>query len=85
MYDELSTFTCQFLQSLYSQAVAVQSEATDDAYAGTANHGVVAELLTLMHVGDVYLHDRSFYATDGILKGDAGVGVRTCVQHDAIP
>ena len=42
---------------LNTQTVAVESEAADDALAGTADHGLVTELLALMDVGDVYLDD----------------------------
>ena len=45
---------------------------------------MVAELLTLVDVGDVDLDDRSFQRADAILQCDARVGVGTGVEHNSV-
>ena len=44
----------------------------------------MAEFLTLVHIRDVYLHHRRLNASDGILQGDAGMGVGTRIQHHTV-
>ena len=45
------------LQCLDGEAVAVESEAADDAAAGTGDERVVAELLAGVNIRDVHLDD----------------------------
>ena len=45
---------------------------------------MMAELLALVHIGDMYLYARAFHAADAILQGNAGVGVGTRIEHYAI-
>lgn len=45
---------------------------------------MVAELLPFVYVGDVYLHDGALQTADTVLQGDAGMGVGSGVQHDAV-
>jgi hypothetical protein len=71
-------------QSFYGQTIAVEAEAADDTAAGSADAAVVAELLALVDIGDVYLYDRRRDGTDSIVEGDAGVGVGTRVEHNAV-
>jgi len=44
----------------------------------------MAELLTFVYVGDMYLYTRALEAADAVLQGDAGMGVGTSVEHHAI-
>ena len=44
----------------------------------------MAELLALVHIGDMHLYARAFHAADAILQGNAGVGVGTRIEHYAI-
>ena len=44
----------------------------------------MAELLALVDIGDVYLYDGRRDGADGIVEGDAGVGVGAGVEDDAV-
>ena len=44
----------------------------------------MAKLLSLMHIRDVHLDDRTFQRTDAVVQGNAGMGIGTCIQHDAV-
>jgi hypothetical protein len=45
---------------------------------------VVAELLALVDIGDVYLDDGSLQRTDAVVQGYRGVGVGSGIEHDAV-
>jgi len=45
---------------------------------------MMAELLALVYVGDMYLYHRALQTADAVLQGDAGVGVGSGVEHHAI-
>ena len=53
-------------QSLYGQAVTVQAKATNHSLAGRADDTTAAELLTLVHIADVNLHNGGIHTLDGI-------------------
>ena len=44
----------------------------------------MAELLAAMHVGYVHLNHRRAHRLDAVGKRDAGVGVGTGIQHNAV-
>ena len=71
-------------QCLDGQAIGVEPEATDDTTTGTADHGVVTELLALVDIRDMYLDDRALQRADAVVQGYAGMGVGTGVEHDAV-
>ena len=45
---------------------------------------MVAELLTLVDIGDVNLYHRSLEGADAVLQGNARVGVGTGVEHYSV-
>jgi len=45
---------------------------------------MMAELLTLVYVGDMYFYYRTFHAAYAILQSNAGVGIGSSVEHDTI-
>ena len=71
-------------QCLNGQTVAIETEATDDTEAGTRNHGLVAELLTLVDVGDVNLDDGTLQRADAVLQGNTGMSIGPGIQHDTV-
>ena len=71
-------------QGLYGQAVTVQSEAAYHTLAGRTYDATAAELLTLVHIADVNLHNRGIHTLDGVHQCKAVMGVGTGVQHDTI-
>jgi hypothetical protein len=44
----------------------------------------MSELLALVHIANVYLNDRAFQRTDAVVQGYRGMGVGSCVEHDAV-
>ena len=44
----------------------------------------MAEGLALVDIGDMYLDDGGCDGTDGIVEGDAGVGVGSGIEDDAV-
>ena len=79
-----SSLIAHRLQRLNGQAVAVETEAADDALATRADEALVAELLALVHVADMYLDGRCLHCLQGIEQGHAGMGVGSGVEHDAV-
>ena len=72
------------LECLNCQPIAVEAEAADDAAAGGADGAVVAELLALMHVGDMYLDYGRWHGLDGIVQRDARVRICSGIEDDAV-
>ena len=69
---------------VYGQSVAVHTETADDTEAGRGEPGVVAEVLALVHIGDMHLDDGCGDSTDAVVQGDTGVGIGTGIEHDAV-
>jgi len=44
----------------------------------------MAELLTLVDIGDVYFNDWALQRTDAVMQCNAGVRVGTSIEHDAV-
>ena len=84
----MSLYLCvlklKFYDCFHRQAVAVQSEAADDTPACGTDHAVVAILLALMDVRDVYLDDGGLQRADAVAQGDGCMRVGTGVEHDAV-
>jgi len=45
---------------------------------------MMAELLALVDIGYMDLYNRAAQRTDAVLQGDAGVGIGTCIEYDAV-
>ena len=71
-------------QCFYGQAVRVEPETADHASASGRNHGVMAKLLALMHVGDVHLNDGDVERTNAVVQCHTGVGICAGIEHDAL-
>ena len=71
-------------ECLNGQTVAVKSEAADDALAGATDERLVAKLLTLVYIGDMYLDNWALEGADAVLQCYTGMCIGTCVEHDAI-
>ena len=71
-------------QCCNSQAIRVEPESADHTLARCRYHRLVAELLALVNVRDVHLDHRTLQAPDAVVQRHARVGVRPCVQHDAV-
>ena len=64
--------------------VRLHSETADDAATGSRYHGLVAKCLALVHVAQVHLDNGQPYTADGIVQGNAGVRIGTCVEHNSL-
>ncbi len=73
-----------FQQCFEREAVGVEPETAYHAQAGARYERVVAELLALVNVGDVYLHRRAAQRAEAVLQSHAGVGVGSCVEYHAV-
>ena len=71
-------------QPLYRQPVGIESEAAYHSLAGCGNEGMVAEVFSLMDIGDMHLYNGTFYGAYAVVQGNAGVGVGSGVQHNAV-
>ena len=71
-------------QRLDSKTIGIEAKAADNALAGSGNHRVVAELLTLMNVRDVHLNDWRLQRTDAVVQGNGGMRIGTGIQHDTV-
>ena len=60
------------------------SEPADDPFASRRNHGVVAEIFSLVHVGDVHFDDGEVDGAYGIVQGYGRVGIGPGVEHHAV-
>ena len=56
------------VQRFDGEAVGVEAEAADDTLAGCRDEGMVAELFTLMDIGDVHLDDGALQRADAVLN-----------------
>ena len=45
---------------------------------------MMAKLLALVHIRDVYFDDGTFQRADTVVQGNRGVGVGSCVEHDTV-
>ena len=67
-----------------SELIALQPKAADHTLTCSRYQRLVTELLTLMHVGDVHLDDRTLQRTDAVVQGHAGVGVGSGIQYNTV-
>ena len=44
----------------------------------------MTELLTLMHIRDMHLNDRTLQAANAVLQGDARMGLGTSIEYNAV-
>lgn len=72
-----------FDKGVEGEAVAVEAEAGDDAFADGGQEGLVAERLTGVDVADVNLYHGGGDGRYGIGDGDRRVGVAASVEDDA--
>ncbi len=72
-----------FDKGVEGEAVAVEAETGDDAFADGGQEGLVAERLTGVDVADVNLYHGGGDGRYGIGDGDRRVGVAASVEDDA--
>lgn len=88
MYLSMLSVSVMFLfvcyDTSYGKVVGCQAKATDDSEAGTRDIRVVAELLTLMDIGDMNLHTWALQAANAILQGNARVRIGSCIEDYTI-
>ena len=44
----------------------------------------MTECLALVDIGDMNFDDRTLQRADAVVQGHAGMGVGTCIEHDAV-
>ena len=66
------------------QTVTIYTQAADDALSDVGQKRVLAEFLTLMHVGNMEFDKRDRDSRQGITQGDAGVGEPTGIDDDKV-
>ena len=71
-------------ECLNGQPVGIESKARNDTLASRANHGMMAKLLALMHIGDMHLDHGGRDAEDAVVQGDTGMRVGACIEHHSV-
>ncbi len=72
------------VQRFDGEAVGVEAEAADDTLAGCRDEGMVAELFTLMDIGDVHLDDGALQRADAVVESHRRMGIGSGIEHDAV-
>src|SRR4051794_6115900 len=65
------------------EPVAIDPEAAQRGEGGPGGEGVVPKILAGVDVADVHFNRRNFYADDGVVQCDRGMGITAGVDDDA--
>src|SRR5690606_41727693 len=71
-------------ETLYGQAIPIQTEAHDRPFGILGQKGALSEFLPLIHIGDMYLNDGCGYRGDSIRNGNCCMGISSGIKHDTV-